>query len=47
MPITTASDAVQAEMEGNVKSHMRMLSKSPARVASLFEAAPVRYAAAA
>jgi len=41
------SPRTQAEMEGNVKSHMRMLSKNPARVASLFEAAPVRYAAAA
>ena len=37
----------QQTLEKNLKSHMRMLSKSPARVAAYFQAEHVRYAAAA
>lgn len=37
----------QSDLEGNLKQHMRMLSKSPQRAASYFEAKPIRYAAAA
>ena len=37
----------QQTLERNLKSHMRMLSKSPARVAAYFQAEHVRYAAAA
>lgn len=37
----------QQTLETNLKSHMRMLSKSPARVAAYFQAEYVRYAAAA
>ena len=37
----------QQTLENNLKSHMRMLSKSPARVAAYFQAQHVRYAAAA
>jgi len=37
----------QATLEKNLKCHMRMLSKTPARVAAYFQAEHVRYAAAA
>ena len=37
----------QQTLEKNLKSHMRMLSQSPARVAAYFQAEHVRYAAAA
>lgn len=37
----------QQTLEKNLQSHMRMLSKSPARVAAYFQAEHVRYAAAA
>ena len=37
----------QQALENNLKSHMRMLSKSPTRVAAYFQAQHVRYAAAA
>ena len=37
----------QETLEQNLKSHMRMLSKTPARVAAYFHAEHVRYAAAA
>ena len=37
----------QKTLEKNLKSHMHMLSKSPARVAAYFQAEHVRYAAAA
>lgn len=37
----------QETLEQNLKSHMRMLSKTPARVAAYFQAEHVRYAAAA
>ena len=37
----------QETLEQNLKSHMRMLSKNPARVAAYFQAEHVRYAAAA
>lgn len=37
----------QAALEANVKSHMRMLGKSRDRVASYFNAEPIRYAKAA
>jgi transposase len=37
----------QQTLETNLKSHMRMLSKSPARVAAYFQAEHARYAAAA
>ena len=41
------SPRTQQTLENNLKSHMRMLSKSPARVAAYFQAEHVRYAAAA
>jgi len=41
------SPRTQSDLEQNVKSHMRMLSKSPRRGASYFQAQHVRYAAAA
>lgn len=41
-----ASPRSQEEMEQNLKSHMRMVSKSPGRVRSYFGAQNVRYAAA-
>ena len=37
----------QSDLEINLKNHMRMLSKSPDRAASYFEAKSIRYAAAA
>ena len=37
----------QSDLEINLKNHMRMLSKSPERAASYFEAKSIRYAAAA
>jgi len=37
----------QSDLESNLKNHMRMLSKSPERAASYFEAKSIRYAAAA
>ena len=40
------SPRTQQQLESNVRSHMRMLSKSSARVASYFEAEHIRYAAA-
>lgn len=41
-----ASPRSQQDLETNLKSHMRMLSKSKARVASYFEAKHIKYAAA-
>lgn len=41
------SPRTQCDLESNLKQHMRMLSKSPRRAASYFEATSVRYAAAA
>ena len=41
------SPRTQSDLEGNLKHHMRMLSKSPERAASYFEAKSIRYAAAA
>lgn len=41
------SPRTQEALEANVKSHMRMLSKSERRVASYFQAEHIRYAAAA
>lgn len=41
------SPRTQSDLESNLKQHMRMLSKSPERAASYFEAKPIRYAAAA
>lgn len=41
------SPRTQSDLEENLKQHMRMLSKSPQRAASYFEAEPIRYAAAA
>lgn len=42
-----ASPRDQRALESNLKSHMRMLSKSPGRVAAYFQAEHIRYAAAA
>lgn len=41
------SPRTQADLEANLKSHMRMLSKSPKRAAAYFDAEFIRYAAAA
>lgn len=41
------SARTQTDLENNLKQHMRMLSKSPKRAASYFEAEQIRYAAAA
>lgn len=41
------SPRTQSDLEDNLKQHMRMLSKSPERAASYFEAEHIRYAAAA
>lgn len=41
------SPRTQSDLENNLKQHMRMLSKSPERAASYFQAKPIRYAAAA
>lgn len=41
------SPRTQSDLESNLKQHMRMLSKSPARAASYFDAKQIRYAAAA
>jgi transposase len=39
------SPCTQADLEANLKGHMRMLSKSPKRAAAYFEAEFIRYAA--
>lgn len=41
------SPRTQSDLESNLKQHMRMLSKSPQRAASYFQAESIRYAAAA
>jgi len=41
------SPRTQADLEANLKEHMRMLSKSPKRAASYFQAEHILYAAAA
>lgn len=41
------SPRTQSDLESNLKQHMRMLSKSPERAASYFEAESIRYAAVA